>query len=222
MVIEGEVLNDFPRFDDILIAEFAIDGECLGRLYSCCYTSHQQDAREKSALENSFEALYGKAPTYDALKDICCLCYATATPYKDKFSTRGIGYPPNQKGYRLYDLDKKIMFSTTITPFSTPLYTTNDDVIPEQTPLPAEPNTHQPDNEPQVMIDHVPIVSDQAAEPTSSGTSNDNPQVPLRRSQRNTSTPIWLKDFVLPKHIVFNVSKPDKPPLYPLFKEEDF
>ncbi|GJU43984.1 putative RNA-directed DNA polymerase, eukaryota, reverse transcriptase zinc-binding domain protein [Tanacetum coccineum] len=147
-------------------------------------------------------------------------CILAATHLINKMPMKNLHWKTPLRPY-MFNLVTPIV-ATTITPFSTPLYTTNDDVIPEQTPLPAEPNTHQPDNEPQVMIDHVPIVSDQAAEPTSSGTSNDNPQVPLRRSQRNTSTPIWLKDFVLPKHIVFNVSKPDKPPLYPLFKEEDF
>nr|GEX54577.1 uncharacterized mitochondrial protein AtMg00810-like [Tanacetum cinerariifolium] len=72
------------------------------------------------------------------------------------------------------------------------------------------------------MIDHVPIVSDQVPDSTSSGTTNENTQVPLRRSQRNTSTHVWLKDFVLPKHIAFNVSKPNKQPLYLLSREGDF
>ncbi|GKE65616.1 hypothetical protein Tco_1519777, partial [Tanacetum coccineum] len=128
-------------------------------------------------------------------------------------------YPPNQKGYRLYDLAKKTLFcsrdvifketmfpfkqeihtSTSpihhTTPFSTPLYTTGDDVTPDtmsgqdsqhesntpETNIP-EQNTPQFDNEPQIMIDLVPIISDQVPESTSSGTTTENTQVPLRRS----------------------------------------
>ncbi|GJT62613.1 retrovirus-related pol polyprotein from transposon TNT 1-94 [Tanacetum coccineum] len=175
-----------------------------------------------------FEALYGKAPTYDSLKVIGCLCYPTVTtPRKDKFSPRGIpcvfiGYPPNQKGIRLYDLYKKVVFYKRDVIFKEHLYTSDDEVVPEQTNLPTEPNTPKPNDAPRTDIEpkHVPIVSD--AEETSFGTHNDTSQVPLRRSQRNTSTPVWLKDFVLPKLTASTVSKPDKPPLYSLFKEEDF
>ncbi|GKA83150.1 RmlC-like cupins superfamily protein [Tanacetum coccineum] len=158
------------------------------------------------------EALYGTSPTYDSLKVI--------------------GYPPNQKGCMLYDLAKKtvfcsrdVIFKETMfpfkqeihtstspihhtTPFSTPLYTTGDDVtsntMPGQDSQPEsntpetnipEQNTPLFDNEPQIMIDPVPIVFDQVPESTSSGTTTENTQVPLRRSQRNTSIPVWLKDF---------------------------
>ncbi|PWA56620.1 hypothetical protein CTI12_AA416350 [Artemisia annua] len=47
-------------------------------------------------------------------------------------------------------------------------------------------------------------------------------QVPLRRSQRNTSNPVWMKDFVIPKHTASTVSQSTKQPLYPIFTWKDF
>lgn len=54
-----------------------------------------------------------KKPTYDHLRVIGSLCYAS-TPRKptDKFCVRSvmIGYPCCQKGYKLYDIDKRKIF----------------------------------------------------------------------------------------------------------------
>ncbi|GKD52842.1 hypothetical protein Tco_1286229 [Tanacetum coccineum] len=58
---------------------------------------------------------------------------------------------------------------------SQPESNTPETNIPEQ-------NTPLFDNEPQIMIDPVPIISDQVPESTSSGTTTENTQVPLRRS----------------------------------------
>ncbi|GJX37369.1 retrovirus-related pol polyprotein from transposon TNT 1-94 [Tanacetum coccineum] len=63
--------------------------------------------------KSPFEKLYGKPPTYDYLRVIGCLCYAAdIRPHKDKFDNRGIksvliGYPVNQKGYKLYNWETK-------------------------------------------------------------------------------------------------------------------
>ncbi|GKA61310.1 retrovirus-related pol polyprotein from transposon TNT 1-94 [Tanacetum coccineum] len=60
--------------------------------------------------KSPYEKLFGQPPVYDHLRVIGCLCYAVVTiPQKDKFDNRGIkcvllGYPMNQKGYKLYNL----------------------------------------------------------------------------------------------------------------------
>lgn len=66
--------------------------------------------------ETPYERLMGKKPNYDHLRVIGCLCYASGTKNPtDKFEGRGIrsilvGYPYAQKGYKLYDLEKKRLF----------------------------------------------------------------------------------------------------------------
>nr|XP_043611556.1 uncharacterized protein LOC122583197 [Erigeron canadensis] len=77
-----------------------------------------------------FEILHGVKPTYEYLRTTGCLCYATNTrPHKDKFGPRGVkcillGYPPAQRGYRLYNLDtaevfhsRDVVFEENIFPF---------------------------------------------------------------------------------------------------------
>ena len=74
--------------------------------------------------------LHGTLPSYDSLRTIGCLCYAAVTkPHKDKFAPRGIrcvliGYPPGQKGYKLYNLQTRevfcsrdVIFHETVFPF---------------------------------------------------------------------------------------------------------
>ncbi|XP_057246849.1 retrovirus-related Pol polyprotein from transposon RE1 [Beta vulgaris subsp. vulgaris] len=66
--------------------------------------------------ETPYKKLMKKDVNYDHLKVIGCLCYAS--PHKkptDKFAARGlrcilIGYPHNQKGYKLLDLHSKKIF----------------------------------------------------------------------------------------------------------------
>jgi hypothetical protein len=63
-----------------------------------------------------FEILHGTPPSYDSLRTIGYLCYVAVTkPHKDKFAPMGIrcvllGYPPGQKGYKLYNLQTKEVF----------------------------------------------------------------------------------------------------------------
>nr|GEW43748.1 hypothetical protein [Tanacetum cinerariifolium] len=53
--------------------------------------------------KSPFEVLHGTSPSYNSLRTIGCLCYATGTkPHKDKFAPRSVkcvltGYPPRQK-----------------------------------------------------------------------------------------------------------------------------
>lgn len=63
-----------------------------------------------------FECLFNKSPDYIMLKVIGCLCYALDLQYgRNKCSPKArrcifLGYPSNQKAYKLYDLDAHVTF----------------------------------------------------------------------------------------------------------------
>ncbi|KAK2989742.1 hypothetical protein RJ640_030235 [Escallonia rubra] len=73
-----------------------------------------------SVLQNRtpYEVLFGKVPDYDHLQTFGCLCYGhmNGKPH-DKFAPRSksgifVGYPNGQKGYRIYDLESKVIYSS--------------------------------------------------------------------------------------------------------------
>lgn len=78
-----------------------------------------------------FELLYYHPPSFDHLKVFGCLCYATIVNPAHKFDSRAkrcifVGYPSDQKSYKLYGLDTKkffvsrdVKFLETTFPFST-------------------------------------------------------------------------------------------------------
>ena len=63
-----------------------------------------------------YEVLFGTKPSYDHLKTIGCLCYGRdASRQFDKFDAKGVrsvlvGYPYAQKGYKLYDIERRKIF----------------------------------------------------------------------------------------------------------------
>lgn len=68
--------------------------------------------------KSPFEILYGNAPSYDHLRVMGCLCFASIQGKgRDKFDSRGrkcimLGYALNQKGYRLLDLETDEIFTS--------------------------------------------------------------------------------------------------------------
>lgn len=63
-----------------------------------------------------YEVLFNKCPTYDHLRVLGCLCFASSpTHSRHKMAARGrkcvlLGYPANIKGFLLFDLDAKVVF----------------------------------------------------------------------------------------------------------------
>ncbi|KAM7485260.1 hypothetical protein LguiA_001269 [Lonicera macranthoides] len=69
------------------------------------------------AYKTPYERLYSKPPTYSHLRIFGCLAYATNVHPTHKFDSRAIpsiliGYPLGQKGYKLYNLSTKKIFTS--------------------------------------------------------------------------------------------------------------
>ncbi|GJR23270.1 histone-lysine N-methyltransferase family member SUVH9-like protein [Tanacetum coccineum] len=161
--------------------------------------------------KSPYESLYGKPPIYDHLRVIGFLCYAAnVKPHKDKFENRGvkcvlIGYPVNQKGYKLYNWETKnvflrrdMVFEEQVFPFKQldnisneqscptyPVFNTHpleETVIPN-IPLPeTTPADHLDNNEP--TVEHV-------EEPITRAPIPSHTFVPVRKSTRSSTRPAW-------------------------------
>ena len=84
-------------------------------------------------------------------------------------------------------------------PFPTPLYTNDDDFEPASNIPPTVPNIPEPNVETQ-NLSKQPIPESTSADHNGGihAPATNNGNVPLIGSQRNTTTPIWLKDFFYP------------------------
>nr|GEY20070.1 hypothetical protein [Tanacetum cinerariifolium] len=165
-----------------------------------------------------FEKLYGKPPTYDHLRVIGCLCNVAVTkPHKDKLDDKGIkyvllGYPTNQKGYKLYNwesnkvlLSKDVIFKENEFPFKHP-----SPSVFSKSPYSLSTIETNPLNDTESVKPNTPL-SDNNFIPTASSiptptpvlnvpTPTQNTTIPLiRKSNRQPTRFVWLKDFVTQK-----------------------
>ncbi|KAL0283172.1 UNVERIFIED_CONTAM: Copia protein [Sesamum angustifolium] len=172
--------------------------------------------------KTSFELLYKSPPSFDSLRSFGCLCFASnVTPHKTKFDPKVfccvfLGYAPNHKGYKLYDLDNnKVIISIDVIfhehsfPCHSIYSTLKSASIPIPNPIP-DPITvlpmiqgPEPPEMPQVL---VPSSSDNP----DNATTNILP----RRSQRATKPPVWLADFQCNRSSDYTIEPSDLAPLH--------
>jgi hypothetical protein len=180
--------------------------------------------------QTPFERLYGQVPSYSHLKVFGCLAYAIVVHVSHKFAPRAtrcvfLGYPVDQKAYKLYDLtthkiftSRDIIFHEHIFPFESPLSIPPptvpvlprfisdpplSDTFPTISTTPLE-SVHSvtpfdltlPDS-PSVSL---PLATSTFAPPDPASLvpppSSITPVQPLRRSQRHHSPPRALCDYV--------------------------
>ncbi|KAH0651790.1 hypothetical protein KY284_031702 [Solanum tuberosum] len=113
--------------------------------------------------------MHQRTPNLDHLRVFDCLCFATTLPKGDKFAARAkkavfIGYSSTQKGYKLYDLETKIVFISRDVTFRENIFPFQRDQ--SQDPLPLLSPFLQ---DVSVSSDHIiDVVLTDVAQPTSS------------------------------------------------------
>ncbi|KAF7842423.1 uncharacterized protein G2W53_004721 [Senna tora] len=123
-----------------------------------------------------YEVLTGKLPDYARLRVFGCLCFVTnINPHKGKFHKRArkcifLGYPPDFKGYKVYDVD-----------------TADKDVLEAENDVDLEEDTC----EDCAVIPEPPPDMDTVTVPAP---NVDN--TALRRSDRTKRQPTWMKGYV--------------------------
>ncbi|CAH9120741.1 unnamed protein product [Cuscuta epithymum] len=120
--------------------------------------------------------LFGKVPGYDHLRVFGCLVYAHDNKRKDKFSQRGspcifIGYPYEQKAYRVFDLQKHSVYTSRDVTFF-------EEIFPFK-------NVNSQEMEFGAMVDHAcQIILNQCPIRTHHGPSNYYPPITKMRKSR--------------------------------------
>lgn len=154
--------------------------------------------------KSPLEVLFNKIPPIDHLRTIGCLCYAAILgPSKtsDKFAPRAhkcilLGYPPQQKEYKLLNLDTNQVFNSRDVLFHEHIFPFKDSAPPLDTYTPSFPSFHFP-KATISLTSNQPAVETTHHDPSPTG----NISIPIRKSQRTKQVPTWFNDFIIPsKH----------------------
>lgn len=171
-----------------------------------------------------YNLLHHKPPIYSHFRVFGCLCYATNLTPIHKFDVRArrcifIGYPLGQKGYRVYDLETKKIFTSRDVVFHEHVFPFSNSPPENQTDCPVLPmvfDGHTPSltiNPPTTPTHHNSPPSCNPNTTTHDTSENNSPpstsitletdhalvlsqnEAPLRRSSRPIKVPTHLQDY---------------------------
>ena len=177
----------------------------------CVLTAAYLINRTPSVLlknKTPFEVLFGHAPGYKHLKVLGCLAYAHNSHHKgDKFETRSrrcvfLGYPYGKKGWKLYDLERHVVFVSRDVAFQETIFPyAISDVAPVSNgdlgvPPTGENLDSDDEDETQIQINTEPVLDTSTSADTSQAPVADS-LVPLGREHRQKQTSTRLKDYVV-------------------------
>ena len=165
--------------------------------------------------QSPYERLFGKARKLEHVRVFGCLCFATTLPRGGKFEARAkkavlMGFSSTQKGYKLYDLEAKIMFISrdvvfreTVFPFK---LMQSADTGPCPLLAPFLDNVDEASNDVNdVNLDpchtHIEEISNNTdgLQESSHSSHNEPPiKVGSRKTTRTSKPLVWIKDYVVP------------------------
>lgn len=161
--------------------------------------------------KSPFELLFHTTPPIDQIRMFGCLCYvAVLGPSKTtgKFAPKGvqclfIGYPPNNKGYKLLNLHTNHVFTSRDVEFHVSHFPFHNSSS-AQPYNPTFPSFSTPSTS-DTNIAMAPTYTDQPdpgpsqQHPSPTGNLSTLP-VNTRKSTKARTVPTWLQDFVVPSN----------------------